>query len=166
MAFDLQNWLFGSSPGMQQAPTMTQGQQGLQNQLVGGLGGVQGQGLQYLMQLLSNDPEAFKAFEDPLKQQFQQEIIPDISEQFAGMGSGGSFGSGLNNSLARAGQELSTNLAGLRAGLKNNALQALQGMQSQAFQPSFQNVYDPGGYGVAGGFLQGIGQGAGKFLFS
>ena len=47
-----------------------------------------GSGSNYLQQLLSNDPQAFQAFEAPYMQNFQQNIVPGIAERFAGAGTG------------------------------------------------------------------------------
>jgi len=163
MAFDIMDWLFGHSPEMKQANRFSPEQQAFQQQLLGGLGMPMGSGLEYLQQILSGDPEAFAAFEAPIKQQFEQEVIPGISERFAGMGTGGAQdSSAFQQTLGRAGKELSTQLGALRAGLKNQALQQLQGLTGQGFQTGIENLYDPGSYGLVGGFLEGAGEGAGK----
>jgi len=163
MAFDLMDWLFGHSPEGKQMTTQTEGQTGFQNQLLGGLGGPTGQGMDWLQQILSGDEEAFKSFEAPLKAQFEREIVPGISERFAGMGTGGAQdSSAFQQTLGRAGQDLSMNLGALRSGLKMNALQQLQGLMNPAMKQSFENVYDPGAYGIVGGMMQGAGEGAGK----
>jgi len=165
MAFDLGRWLFGSSPEMKQAPTMTDQQQQFQNMLLNMLGAPTGSGFDYLQQILSGDEEAFKAFEDPIKRQFEQEVVPGIAERFAGLGSGGAQNSSaMQQTLGRAGTELSQNLAQLRAGLKSDALSQLQGLMGFGQQQAFQPAYDPGGYGVVGGFLTGAGEGAGQAL--
>jgi len=159
----IMDWLFGHSPEMQQASRFTPEQQGYQNQLLGGLQQPTSSGMDWLQQLLSNDPSAFADFEAPYQQQFQQETLPSIAERFAGMGSGGAqSSSGFQQTLGRAGKELSTSLAALRLGLKGQAIQQLQGFGQQAQQPSFENVYDPGSYGIVGGFAQGAGQGLGQ----
>lgn len=156
MALD---WLTGSSGGFQQLDLMNPQQQQLQQQLIGGLGGAQGAGLQHLMALLSGDPQAFAGFEQPYKTQFEQETVPGLAERFAGMGSfGGSEGSGQNLAMAQAGRQLSENLAALRGQLQNQALGQLQGFMGAAYQPSFENVYEQ----AAPGLLQYAAQGAGS----
>lgn len=77
-------------------------------------------GLGYLQNLLSGDPEAFEDFEAPYMQQYQQEILPQIAERFAGMGAQSS--SAFNQSLSRSAQDLSTQLASLRSGLQMQSL--------------------------------------------
>jgi len=163
VAFDLMDWLIGHSPEMKQTPTMTEGQQNFQNMLLNMLSTPTGQGFDFLSQLLSGDENAFKSFEDPIKRQFEQEIVPGISERFAGMGSGGAQNSSaMQQTMGQAGKELSQNLAQMRSGLKMGALQQLQGLMGLGQQQSLQNVYDPGSYGLIGGMLQGAGEGAGK----
>lgn len=152
-------------------------------QLIAQGGGLQnnplyGAGSDFYKQILSDDPAAFAQFEAPLKQQFEQQTVPGIAERFAGMGTGGgaSSSSGLQNSLAQAGKEFSTNIAGLRSGLKMQAAQgALQYAQSpiqmlmQAIGLMPSQYYEiPGQPGLiqgaansfAGGFGQGLGRGA------
>lgn len=163
MAFDIMDWLFGHSPEKQQFEKLTPEQQQYQNQVLGMLGGSSGMGFDWLNQILSGDEEAFKAFEDPIKRQFEREIVPGISERFAGMGTGGAQdSSAFQQTLGKAGADLSTNLAALRSGLKMDAMKQLQGFMQPAYAQSYENVYDPGAYGIVGGMLQGAGEGAGK----
>ena len=84
------------------------------------------QGTQFLQSLMSGDMAAFQA---PLLQQFEQDIVPGISEQFAGLGMSAS--SGLNQTLARAAENLGTNLGAQRSQLMMSMLpQALQYSQA------------------------------------
>lgn len=137
-----------------------------------------GAGSSYIQRILSGDPAAFAEFEAPYKQQFERETIPGIAERFAGMGTGGgaSSSSGLQNSLAQASKDFSTNLAGLRSGLQMQAAQqGLQYAQSpymmmlEAARLLPQQYYEiPGQPGLiqgaassfAGGYGQGLGRGA------
>lgn len=158
----LMDWLFGSSGGMEQVSSLTPQQQELMNQLVGGLGPAQMQGLQYLNSILSGDPEAFSAFEAPMKRQFEQETIPMIAERFAGMGSHGAQGSSAQDlAFGQAGRELSENLAAMREGLKQQSLGQLQGLLGMGMRPTFENVYMQPTGGALGGLLTGAGGGAG-----
>lgn len=93
------------------------------------------QGSDYLQKLMSGDTSVF---EQPLMQQFEQEIVPGIAERFAGMGTGAGAGSssGLYNSLAQAGQNLTGQLGALKGGLQMQGLQ--QGL-NYAQQP-FSNM--------------------------
>jgi hypothetical protein len=163
MAFDIMDWLIGHSPEMKRAETLSPEQEAYRRQMFSGLGGTSMSALQYLQSILSGDESAFKDFEAPIKRQYEQEVIPMISERFAGLGSGGSQNSSaFQQTLARSGSELSQNLAALRAGLKGQAIQQLQGLAGLNQQPTSQFAYDPGAYGIVGGFLQSVGEGAGK----
>lgn len=158
MAFDLQKWLFGGTPDVRQATTQTPEQQQFQEQMLSQLGGTTGMGMEWLQQILSGDESAFADFEAPIKRQFEQEVVPGIAERFAGMGSGGAqSSSAMQQTMGRAGTELSQNLAQMRSGLKMGAMQQLQGLISQSQQPTFQNIYEPGSTGVLGGLIEGGG---------
>ena len=158
-----QNFAFGHMPGFQYAPSMTPQQMQFQNQMLGGMQQPTQQGLQYLQNILGQDPETMAQFEQPYKRQFEQETVPMIAERFGGsLGTHGAKGSSaMGQQMARGGRELSENLASLRGQLGMQALQQLQGLYGQAFQPQFQPTYDPGAYGVFGGLLAGMGQGIG-----
>lgn len=134
------------------------------------------QGSSLLSNLLSGDPQAYKNFEAPYLQQFEQEIQPMITERFAGMGTGagGLNSSALYNSLAQAGKNLQVDLAGLRSGLQMQAIPQALGYAQQPYANtlgglgvhSFQPYDRPGqpnfftglSSGILGGFGQGIGQ--------
>lgn len=98
---------------------------------------------QFMQDLFSGDMSAFQA---PLLQQFEQETIPGISEQFAGLGMGAS--SGLNQTLARAAENLGTNLGAQRSQLMMSMLpQALQYSQApMQEQMSLLNLQPQGQY--------------------
>lgn len=100
-------------------------------------------GSNFLKQLFSNSPEAFRAFEAPLMQQFEQQIVPGIAERFAGMGTGGgaSSSSALNQALAQAARNLSTDIAGIRS---NAQLQAIPQGLNYSQQP-LQNILQAAG---------------------
>lgn len=155
--------LFGSGGKVKQANTMNPQQMQLQQQLMQGLQGGQSNlpGMEWLQQLLNNDPEAFAAYEAPAMRQFQQEIVPGIAERFSGMGMGAQGSSAFQQQLASAGGRLSQDLAGQRAGLRQGAMSQLQGLYGQAMQPSFQNFYQQPTQGLIPGMVGGIGQGAG-----
>ena len=60
---------------------------------------------------------------------FQQNVLPQILQQFGSFGSG--RGSGLNNALASATQGLGQNLEARREGLQSDAISQLLGLNSQ-----------------------------------
>jgi hypothetical protein len=119
----------------------TKPQQGYQNQILGGLGPATSAGLSNLQGILSNAPGAFEAFEAPFKRQFQQETVPYLAERFSGLGSGAQSSSAFQQALGQAGAGLSQNLAALRGGLQQNALQSLLGFGTLGMQPSFESIY-------------------------
>ena len=152
---------FRLKPGqLGQVPTLTGPQQQIINQLLQGLGGPLGSGLQNLQNILGGSPEAFRDFERPALRQFQEEIIPNIAERFAGAGAGSS--SGFQQTLARAGERLSENLAGQRANLQNQALSQLLNLLGTGTRPQFQNLYQPRGPGFGAAFGQGLGSALGR----
>jgi len=91
-----------------------------------GAGGAFGQSADYYRDILENDPALLEEFMRPEMRRFNQETIPDIAEQFAGMGSGGLSSSGFRNSAVSAGADLSERLGAIRANLRKNAAQGLQ----------------------------------------
>lgn len=168
-------FLFGKDPEMK--PFNEQSLQSLLQLLQGGgLEGnsLYGSGASYLQNLLSGNPEAFRNFEAPYMQNFQQNIIPGIAERFAGAGTGAGAGSSsaLNNSLAQAGRNLQTDLAGLRSGLQMQALPQALGYAQQPISNIFgaaqaipnQYYENPAKQGTLQELLKAFAQGAGKSI--
>ena len=154
------NFFTGQKPSYDQVPVMNPQQMEQIQQILGGLQGPTGSGMDYLQGILSDDPQSYADFEAPYKQQFEQETVPMIAERFAGLNAGSS--SALNQTLGQAGSDLSTTLAGLRANLKGGAMSQLQGLLGMGMQPTHQTMYNPG-YGGALGALGGsLGAGAGS----
>lgn len=168
--------LFGGArkDKMKQVPSLTPEQQQLLQSTIGQLQGGQtgqnyGASQNYLQGLLSGDPGIYDRFKAPFVQNFEQQILPRIAEQFAGMG--GPFGQGLGSSgfgqaIGGAGAQLEGNLAGLYANLQNQAAQQSMGQYNNLLgmglgTQSFQNAYQPGSTGALGAF-QGISQGIGS----
>lgn len=137
----IQDWLFGSSPKLKQKPTGTPEQQQFGSQdLISFLQQMmsQGGGLnsanQYDQSLLQQGPEAFNQFSSPYLQQFNEQILPQIAERFAGMGALSSSGFGQA-------------LGGAAAGLQSNLAQLFSQLQGQAAgrqQGQFQNLSNIG----------------------
>lgn len=131
-------------------------------------------GSSYLQNLLNGGPNAMAEFNAPYMQQFQQQIIPGLSERFAGMGTGaGALGSSaFNQTLSQAGSGLQSTLAALRQQIMGQAAQ--QGLQ-YAQQPysnlfnalnvrSHENIYKPPTEGPGQGLLKGAAGAATGFL--
>jgi len=154
------NFFTGDPGGFSQQDLLNPQQKEVMSKLLSGLGAPTGAGLDYLQGILSDDPGAFEAFEAPFKQQFEQETIPMIAERFAGLGAGSS--SAMNQTLGQAGSDLSTQLAGLRANLKQGALSQLGGLLGQGMQPTFQTSYQPGTPGFLGTLGTGLSSAGGS----
>lgn len=156
------DFFFGQKGSIQNLPVLSREQQDLLGQLLGGLGGPLGLGLNNLTQMLSGSPEALEAFQRPAMRQFEQEIVPGIAERFTQ--AGGQRSSAFGQQLGQAGANLAENLSAQRAGLQQNSLQQLlallgQGLGTQTFKP-FQI---PGSSGFLQGLSGGIGSGLGSF---
>lgn len=144
--------LFGEKGKAGQIPSLTPQQQQFQNQILQSLQQLYPQAFQNLEGILSSSPEAFRAFEAPALRQFEQEIVPGILERLgASAGSHGGFSSsGLQQSLAAAGRDLSTNLAAQRAGLQSQALSQLGSLSNIGLGQSFIPTYRPPTGGLLG----------------
>jgi len=137
----IQDWLFGSSPQLKQKATGTAQQQqfggqdliSLLQKMMGQGGGLQ-QANQYDQSLLGQGPEAFNQFSQPYLQQFQEQILPQISERFAGAGALSS--SGFGQAIGGAASGLQGELAKL--------FSQLQGQSAQRQQGQFQNLSQVG----------------------
>ena len=110
---------------------LSSSQQGLYDQLQAalqgqGAGGAFGGASDYYRDLLSGAGDA--AFEAPLQRQFQQETIPNLAEQFAGLGSGAITGGGFAQAGTQAATDLSERLGSIRAGLRQQGAQGLAGL--------------------------------------
>jgi len=127
-----------------------------------------GAGGDYLQRLLSNDPEAYKDFERPYLENFEQNIAPGIAQRYAGMGTGASglSTSGFQSSLAQAGRGLQTDLASQRGKMQMQSLpEALRYAQQPyendirgvtADQNSYQNTRRPGTNGIFQPLVSGL----------
>lgn len=157
----LLDFLFGTKAKTEKLPTMNEGQMGLLQQLLDGLGVPTGQGLDYLSSILSNEPGAFDAFEAPFKTQFEQQTVPGIAEQFSALGAGSQGSSAFGQALGQAGANLQENLSAQRAQLRNQALGQLGQLLNQGLgQKTFGYQQTP----AQGGFLQGLAPGIGSMF--
>lgn len=164
------DFLTGSSPKMKQRSTLNKQQLPLSQQLYSavqgpGAGGAFGTAADYYRDLLNPDSQAAQTMFAPEMRRFNEEIIPGISEQFAGMGSGALSSSGFRNSAVNAGTDLQERLAAIRAQLQMQGAQGLTGIGQFGLSPQFNENYATGG---SPGFLSqvapGIGQGIGMAI--
>lgn len=167
--FDNIGSFFGGTPErMQQVSTLNPAQQKLQKQQLRaaqqqGAGGAYGDVADYYRSNLSNDPLDFQAFAAPQMRQFNEEIIPGLSEQFAGMGSGGLSSSGFRNAAVNAGTDLSERLGAIRASLRQQSAQGLFNVGQSAMTPTTENIMRPGTEGFLSQAAPAIGTAIGSF---
>ena len=125
---------FTGSPGKVEAvSTLLPEQQGLYKQLIGagkgaGAGGAFGTAADYYRNLLSDNPADLAAFTAPAMRQYSEDIVPGLSEQFAGMGAGGLSSSGFRNAQMQGATDLAERLGAIRANLRQAGAQGLQGI--------------------------------------
>jgi len=164
---NLGKFLSGTPDQMHQLSNLRPEQEGLFEQLVNagkgaGAGGAFGQSADYYRGLLGDDSQDFNAFSAPQMRQFREDILPQLSEQFAGMGSGGLRSSGFQNAQNQAGVDLAERLGAIRANLRQSGAQGLQNIGQLGLNPTSQYVNQPGTPGFIQSFAPAIGQGIGS----
>ena len=144
-------------------PEQEQGFQNLQNASNGpGAQGAFGTSADYYRDLMSNDSATMNQLSAPETRRFNEQTIPDIAEQYAGMGSGGLSSSGFQNAAVGAGTDLSERLGAIRAQLRQQGAQGLQSIGQSALGNYSQNmVTQPGSEGLIAGLAPAIGTAAG-----
>ena len=129
-----------------------------------GAGGAFGQSADYYRNLLSDNPEDMERFAAPEMRRFNEQIIPGLSEQFAGMGSGGLSSSSFRNAAVNAGTDLSERLGSIRANLRQSGAQGLQNIGTQGLGNYSQNMMtQPGSEGFLSNIAPAIGTAIGSF---
>jgi hypothetical protein len=166
--------LFGKPEQNYRQSNLDQGQQPIYQQQLGaaqgaGAGGAFGQSADYYRGLLGDDSADFDAFAAPELRRFQEQTVPGLAEQFAGMGSGGLSSSGFRNAAVGAGTDLSERLGAIRAGLRQQGAQGLQSIGQSSLNTGYgENINRPETSGLLGGLAEGaskgLGQAAGSFL--
>mgnify|MGYP001612549799 CR=1 FL=1 len=160
----LGNFFFGTPEKHEQISTLLPEQQPLLNQLQNsamnrGAGGAFGTSADYYRDLMSNESPDYQAFAAPEMRNFNENIIPGLSEQFAGFGSGALNSSGFRNATANAGVDLAERLGAIRANLRQQGAQGLQNIgQFGLNQFSQDRMTQPG----TQGFLSTIAPAAGN----
>jgi len=149
-----------STLGPEQQPLYQQMQAALQGR---GAGGAFGQVADYYRGLLSDDSADFQAFAAPEQRRFREETIPGLSEQFAGMGSGGLSSSGFRNAAVNAGTDLSERLGAIRAQLRQQGAQGLNQMGQFGLGQFNENIYQKGQPGLVDAIGPALGMAAGAF---
>lgn len=160
------NFLTGTPGKRENVSTLRPDQESLYNQLQAasqgaGAGGAYGDAADYYRDLLSNDSQTMNQMAAPQMRQFNEEIIPGLSEQFAGMGSGGLSSSGFRNAAVNAGTDLSERLGAIRAQLRQQGAAGLAGIGNQGLQSYSQNMETQPG---TKGFLDTVSSGVGNMI--
>lgn len=158
------NFWLGQPGQWSQQSLLAPNQQGLQSQLLGSGQGAFGQAADYYRSLLSDNNSTYNAFAQPELRRFREQIVPDIAEQFAGMGSGGLSSSGFRNAAVNAGADLSERLGALRAQLRQQGAAGLMGIGEMGLRPTVENIYTQGQPGFLHSLLGTAGQVAGMYL--
>jgi len=156
-----------------QRSTLGKEQQGLYQQMLRALqgqggGGAFGQSADYYRSLFDEDNDTFNSLANPEQRRFREQTIPDLAEQFAGMGSGGLSSSGFRNATVNAGTDLAERLASMRAGLRQQGAQGLSGLGQFGLGQFNENYYTPRTPGFLenlGGMIGGVGGQAASAYF-
>lgn len=135
-------------------------QQLVKSGLEEGAGGAFGTAADYYRSLLSENPEDYRRFAAPMMRQFGEEIMPGISEQFAGMGAGGLSSSGFKNAAVQGATDLAERLGALRSSLRQAGAAGLQNIGQLGLQ-SFHTSYEVPGQE---GFLSKLAPAAGAAI--
>ncbi len=105
-----------------------------------------------------NQEEEFGKFSEPYLQKFNEQMLPNIAERFAGNGalSSSAFGQALGGASAG----LQSDLARMFTDLQSQAAQAnynqFNNLSGQGMEDQFAYYQQPGGGGKGSGFAQGI----------
>lgn len=157
------NFLFGTPESFEEQSLLRKEQEPLYQQMINagmgeGAGGAFGESADYYRNLLSNDSEDFNSFAAPEMRRFNEQTIPGLSEQFAGMGAGGLSSSGFRNAAVGAGTDLSERLGAIRAQLRQQGAQGLQSIGQQGLGQYKENIHRPRQPGIIEQFAPIAGQ--------
>lgn len=133
-------------------------QQSVQAGLQPGAGGAFGDVADYYRSNLGNEPEDFGMFAAPELRRYNEELVPGLSEQFAGMGAGGLSSSGFRNAQIQGATDLSERLGQLRAQLRQSSAQGLFGVGQQGLQNYSENVRNRPQPTATESIAQGVGE--------
>lgn len=140
-------------------PNFTPQQMQLFQQLLGGVSGGLGGGLDFLSRLAGGDESAFSESEAPAYSAYEK-ALGQLGTRFAGLGAMGS--SAFQNATSGAAGTLAENLAANRTNLQQSAIEKLLGLSSNLLG---QRPYDtflekkPDFWGGLGNLLGGLGKG-------
>lgn len=162
------NFLFGTPEKRENVSLLREEQEPLYQQLVNagqqeGAGGAFGTAADYYRNLMSDQNADVDAFSAPALRQYNQDIVPALSEQFAGMGAGGLSSSGFRNAQIQGATDLSERLGALRAQLRQSGAQGLANIGQLGLSNFSENmVTRPGTAGLFGSLAPHVGAGIGQ----
>lgn len=159
------NFLTGTPEKRKNVSTLRPEQEQLYQQLVQsgmqpGAGGAFGGAADYYRNLLGDNSADQNAFAAPAMRQYYEDIVPNISEQFAGGGGGqGNFSSsGFRNAQVQGGVDLAERLGQMRANLRSQGAQGLANIGGLGLQNFSQNmVTQQGSPGFLGSVAPAVG---------
>jgi hypothetical protein len=114
--------------------------QGVNAGLGPGAGGAFGDAADYYRNMLSDNPSDLASYAAPALRQYNQDIVPGISEQFAGMGAGGLSSSGFRNAQIQGATDLAERIGQIRANLRQSAAQGLQNIGEVGLRRYSENM--------------------------
>lgn len=158
------NFFYGSPQQDYQQSILTPEQQRLQGQGIAAGGQALQQAQGYYNDLFNPNGQNYNALSAPVMRQFNEEIVPGLAEQFAGMGAGNLSSSGFRNAAVGAGADLSERLGAIRAQLRQQGAAGLQGLYQQGLQPTSENIHRPQGQGFIDYASRALGTAAGSLL--
>lgn len=157
---------YKEEPDVQQYSNLTPTQRKTQRQLERAIqgkkgGGAYGEIADYYRDLISPDSKNAAEMAAPEMRRFKEQTIPDLAEQFAGMGAGNLSSSGFTNASVGAGTDLAERLGAMRANLRIQGAAGLANLGRQSLQPVVTNAMQQpqssgfeeaaGGFGTAAG---------------
>lgn len=102
--------------------------------------GAFGQVADYYRGIMEPNSETEQSLVAPGMRQFKEQIIPDLAEQFAGMGAGNLSSSGFTNATVGAGTDLAERIGAIRAQLRQQGVQGLANLGNQSLVPTVENL--------------------------
>lgn len=148
----IKSFFTGSPEKHKRMPTLLKQQLPLAQQLFNagmgpGAGGAFGSASDFYRSILDPNSDLSQYF-DPEMRRFNEDIIPGLAEQFAGMGAGGLSSSGFRNASVNAGTDLAERLGAIRANLRSQAASGLSGIGQAGLSNFSQDVMtQPGSQG-------------------
>ena len=133
--------LFGKKEKFRQIPTMSEGQQGFQNEALKRMMGLLGPG----------GGLDTSAMEQQARGNFMSKTVPGIAEMFTNMGSGGQSSSAFQGALGEAGAGLEQNISAMKPQMNMQLLQSLMGPGMQQGFDTYHEQAQPGLLGQLAG---------------